>query len=696
MEASQEITGILNDPITVDEVSKSIRGLKTGKAVSEDLIANEFLKSSNDSIIEVITKLFNDCLNLGVYPWNVSIVTPLHKKGNIYDPNNYRAIAVGSNLGKLFSSVLLKRLLEFRETYCPDPINQLGFCKGAQTADHIFTLTTCIDKYVKHKKERLFTCFVDFQKAFDTVWRDALLYKLWHDLGVDGKFFKCLTHMYSHGKAKLKLVQKISQLMDVEVGTEQGHPMSPELFKCYILRLSTLLNDMGDIRVPELNGIRLTHLLWADDLVLLALDRKSLQLMMDKLHEFCSEWGLSVNITKTAVLVFNRSGRLLKESHGFTYGNTIIPTAKSYCYLGITFSLTGSFKTAQGILRQKGLRAYFSLKRLIDISAVSRWAAFRLFDALILPVVSYGCQVWLPTTSALDILSSSTAERHSLLGNISKDPLEALHLSFLKWSIGVNKRTSNAAVWGDSGRGPLAITLLKQLIDYRNRLEKLDGSDSPALVRAAFVEQKKLNLPWISKVKGILRTCGSAPLSQDGTIQIPHFDSPSRIRANATKIFEGIWDKERHLNRKLGFYNSVKSVFQLEPYLKKTTYSQCKRTAQLRTSSHKLGVETGRHGKPWHHRACGFCSTSDKDVLQGIAALPFCDLIIEDELHVLRVCPKYHAIRSMLPDAIKTALFTDVPSLFDQDLARRVSQYVEQIFKVRFPKNPTAITVANQ
>ena len=78
------------------------------------------------------------------------------------------------------------------------------------------------------------------------------------------------------------------------------------------------------------------------------------------------------------------------------------------------------------------------------------------------------------------------------------------------------------------------------------------------------------------------------------------------------------------------------------------------------------------------------------------AALPFCDLIIEDELHVLRVCPKYHAIRSMLPDAIKTALFTDVPSLFDQDLARRVSQYVEQIFKVRFPKNPTAITVANQ
>ena len=46
---------------------------------------NEFLKTSNDSVAEAITKLLNDYLNLGV--WNVSIVTALHKKGNIYDPN---------------------------------------------------------------------------------------------------------------------------------------------------------------------------------------------------------------------------------------------------------------------------------------------------------------------------------------------------------------------------------------------------------------------------------------------------------------------------------------------------------------------------------------------------------------------------------------------------------------------------------
>ena len=116
-----------------------------------------------------LLKLFNECLNHGYYPWNTSIVTPIHKKGNIYDPNNYRAIAVGSSLGKIFSSIMLERLLQFRQEEAKNPPNQLGFCREAQTADDILTLDTCIQKYVKKNKSKLYTCFIDFQKAFDTV-----------------------------------------------------------------------------------------------------------------------------------------------------------------------------------------------------------------------------------------------------------------------------------------------------------------------------------------------------------------------------------------------------------------------------------------------------------------------------------------------------------------------------------------------
>ena len=54
--------------------------------------------------------------------------------------------------------------------------------------------------------------------------------------------------------------------------------------------------------------------------------------MLDHIFAFGLEWGLSVNIKKTAVLVFNKSGRLLKESTGFFHGDTRISERMSYYY----------------------------------------------------------------------------------------------------------------------------------------------------------------------------------------------------------------------------------------------------------------------------------------------------------------------------------------------------------------------------
>ena len=52
--------------------------------------------------------------------------------------------------------------------------NQIGFRKGHRTADHLFTLRTFVDKYVQHTpRGKLYTCFVDFKKAFDSIWHST-------------------------------------------------------------------------------------------------------------------------------------------------------------------------------------------------------------------------------------------------------------------------------------------------------------------------------------------------------------------------------------------------------------------------------------------------------------------------------------------------------------------------------------------
>ena len=288
----------LNIPFTPIEVLSAIRASKSGKASAADMMSNEILKAMDSNHIDFLTDFFNVCFDSGVYPWNESIITPLHKKGDKSNPDNYRAIAVSSVIGKIYSTILLERLHIFRKNKCPDPPNQLGFTKGAQTYDHILTMQTIASKYKKLKKP-VYAIFVDFKKAFDSVCRQALFYKM-AKLGITGKFYNVLRDMYSNSYAYIKLAGHLSNKLKIAEGTEQGHPLSPDLFKIFLYDLSHLLDDNDS---PLLS---ISHLLWADDLIMLSLNPEKSQRQLNILNTYCAEWGIEINEIKTEVIIFNR------------------------------------------------------------------------------------------------------------------------------------------------------------------------------------------------------------------------------------------------------------------------------------------------------------------------------------------------------------------------------------------------------
>ena len=290
---------------------------------------------------------------------------------------------------------------------------------------------------------------------------------------------------------------------------------------------------------------------------------------------------------------------------------------------------------------------------MLDLRGLRKSVLFRLFDALILPVAAYGSQVWLPGTEAFRQMAASLNEDQNksavdntstCLSKIATDPIQRLHLSFLKWTMGVNKYTSNAAVWGDTGHHPLAIVLTKQVFAYLHRVQQMDTDDSPALVRHVVKEQENLNLDWFSKLQA-LKTGLMNKYSRS-------FNHLSRIRFGLKVWFEEVWNITRVLNRKLGFYNKVKESFGPELYLSlKLGYFENKRVAQLRSSSHQYNIETGRHGQNREivvNLICTTCSKNDDDTVTLLAELPFFDPIVEDETHVIQTCPLYEDLRKKL------------------------------------------------
>ena len=172
----------LDYTIIKKEVIAASKMLKNNKASAYDLLKNEMIKSALPFLSKPITKAFNMILNTGKFPksWKNGIIIPVHKNGSQFDPNNYRGITLSSCLGKLFCHIINNRICSDLENRAFLKQEQAGFRKNHRTSDHIFVLRTIIDKYVLNAKNgsKLYACFIDLRKAFDTVWHDGLLLKL--------------------------------------------------------------------------------------------------------------------------------------------------------------------------------------------------------------------------------------------------------------------------------------------------------------------------------------------------------------------------------------------------------------------------------------------------------------------------------------------------------------------------------------
>ena len=108
--------------------------------------------------------------------------------------------------------------------------------------------------------------------------------------------------------------------------------------------------------------------------------------------------------------------------------------------------------------------------------------------------------------------------------------------------------------------------------------------------------------------------------------------------------------------------------------------------ARWRMSAHKLNQETGRYGHKRgsvHYKCCETCT--DPGSIELLTALPGeWDPIIEDEVHVMRSCPRYNAIRQNLTEKAAELLDRDIASMFSAEHAKETGIYIKRLNEARF------------
>ena len=175
---------IFNERISDDEIVHAVKHLKRGKSAGPDGILPEFFIDCIDTLLPVISKLFNRLFLNGIFPscWSQSILFPLHKKGDINVPDNYRGISLLDVFGKNYTSIINRRITFYINIYGKVSDAQAGFREGYSTVDNAFILNALIQNHIVRKRSKLYVCFVDFKKAFDSVNRN----KLWQVLKSNG------------------------------------------------------------------------------------------------------------------------------------------------------------------------------------------------------------------------------------------------------------------------------------------------------------------------------------------------------------------------------------------------------------------------------------------------------------------------------------------------------------------------------
>ena len=643
---------------TLDEmtamVGHQLGKLRSGTAAGLDGLPAEFLKYATvrqvdergkpyqeNVLAPILSNFFHTIVSRKKVPssWKEARLSPLYKKGPVAEPNSYRMLAVSSAIYRLFANVVRDWATEWAMSAGRVPEAQFGFIPGRSTMQPMFILRHLI-KHVKHTRPgnspRLYTAFMDFTQAYDHVDRGSLWQHL-SRIGMPDAMRGTIEAMYCMDRYKLVDGLKATNPLHPLKGVKQGCPLSPLLFALYI----------NDFRCEESQGVPLqrvdrcvNHMFYADDLVLMSTTAKGLQEMLAGLESYSRAKGLTVNASKSKVVVFN-SKRVREE---FRYGDAFLEVVDEFTYLGVRFHKDGSMRHADSQWAGTMVGAIQQIVRVASEHGVTKRIDLMLdlFQSYVIPSGLYAAHIWGTSLLSLD--------------KAFKSKVQTQHSCFLRHLVRARRGTSSWCLLHEMGQKPFHYYWWRAVLTFWNVIQESNSALLRDVVKSDIgLATEGCTGCWVSEVRTALLelpahrniTRQAADLLMAGH-KLDNTDVLSMVEEQYRRYwhtFEQVQDYRRDevQSRKMVTYAQcfkLPEVFPKAPIRQyaRMPHSLTVKVARFRLGSHHLEVERGRwSGVTWDQRKCNRCST------EYLQRLPF---QVDDEHHMIFDCESFQTLRT--------------------------------------------------
>ena len=438
---------------SLSEVRKSIYDLKNNRSVGINDIPAEVLKNNN--VVLFIHKLCNMCYASGKVPkmWAKSLIRPIPKcsTNEPRDPLSYRGIAITAVAYKVYCRLLNQRVTAWSEHNNIIFEGQNGFRQGRSTIDHISSLTSIIETRKKLKKST-YCAFIDFKKAYDSVNRDILWMKL-EKLGFNGHLLNAIKSLYSNILCSVKLNTFTTDWFEVTCGLKQGCSLSPMLFNLYINDLALKIDALG--KGVEVDDTRVSVLLYADDIVLIAESEMDLQAMLDTLGAWSKNNLITINVAKSNIVHF-RNPSVTRSNFVFKVNDDSLGYVSQYKYLGLVLTEHLDYAVTAKIVAQSANRALgLLIAKSKAFGGLQCEPYTKLYDTIVVPIILYGAAIWATQSYAC---------------------INAVQHRAARYFLNVGRYTPNAAVNGDIGWTPMVTKCWKSVLTFWYRCVSMNVS----------------------------------------------------------------------------------------------------------------------------------------------------------------------------------------------------------------------------